>query len=227
MSKNLSVVLNVVLLIAVAFLYYAHYSSAPAGVTAEPSTVDTASTTAVVDTSAASTTTTYVDTFVAPTGPIAAAKVAYVNIDVILRDYALVKDFQKVLESETKTAQAKVQRRVAEMQAEYERMQKESRYWTQEQMTEGQAKLAKMEQDIQVYEQTESQRLGAKEQEHQTILLNDLKGYLRELSLERGYDYVITYAEVGSPVLFTNVNYDITPEVLSNLNKRYAEAMGK
>jgi outer membrane protein len=226
MSKNFSVVLNVILLIAVAFLYYAHYSNTPTGV-AEVTDVDTAGTNALVDTGAVDAAISYVDTFVAPTGPMGIAKVAYVNIDIILRDYALVTDFQKVLATETKSAQSKVKRRVDAMQVEYQKMQEESRYWTQEQMAAGQARLAQMEQEVQGYEQTESQRLGGIEQEHQTILLNDLKGYLSELSVERGYDYVITYAEVGSPVLYTNAKFDITPEVLSNLNKRYAAVTGK
>lgn len=225
MSKNFSMVLNVVLLIAVAFLYYAHYSSQPSAATG----TDTDVVVNPVDTAAGdSTANNLPDTLVRPdaVGPISGAKVAYVNIDQILAGYELVTDLNASLLTEQTNAEARVKKKYADLEREYVEMEKQAKYWTQQQLAEGQQKLQKMQLDLQKYEQRLTQELMVLEQDHQSILLRNVKEYLTSLSQERGYDYVITYAEVGSPVLYTNPAYDITQEVLFQLNTEYRASKG-
>lgn len=227
MNKNAALGLNVVLAIAVVILYIMHFSGG-SGEVAETD-VD------VVDTTAQSSDTTgtpavnFMDTAVKPNavGPVNAARIAYINIDSINAGYQLITDLTKDLLAEQGKAQSRLKKKYQQLEARYVEMEKQSKYWTKDQMAQGQQELQKMQEEVQQFEGRLQQDLLTKEQEHQTILLRNVKAYLRNLALERGYDFVVTTSEMSiSPVLYGNQAYNITGEVLYELNRQYAADMG-
>ncbi len=191
--KNISLILNVILLGAIAHLYYLNSKKATSGPTA----------------------------ITVPANQMAGAKIAWVNADTLDAQYEWLKDQKKSIEQRMKNAgnslvtkrdalardmsdfEQKAQRNdvaPADLQKEYEVLQGR------------QQKLA-----------DEADRLDKQVSEEQKKAFNDLyanvEAQLKTLSSQIGYDYIMSYSR-GGQLLMANDSLNITRQVLSLLNAK-------
>lgn len=191
--KNISLALNIVLLIAVGVLYYLHFS---AGTPATPSE-QKERTAAVGD-----------------------LKIAYVSSDSLIKNYEFINDTRKKLEDKSVKLNNEYRNRAQGLQTEFNNYQRNVNSMTLSQVRAVEEDLAKKEQNLRMYEQTLAQELANEEAKIQKELYDRVTAFLKEYGDANGLNIVLKY-DPTSDVLFAGDALDITQDVINGLNDGY------
>lgn len=193
--KNLSVVLNVVLLIAVGVLYFLHFSKS------ETVSVD-GSDGAVRTVSGSS------------------LPIAYVNSDSLLSKYEYFKDKAEELEAKRAKLEAEFNNRAQGLQGEITTLQRTAQNMTMAQAKAAEENLMKKQQNLMQYQQSLQQELIREETKVNNELYDKVSNYLQNFGKENDYQLVLTYTK-GSGVLYADDSLNITNQVIKGLNEEY------
>ena len=205
--KNLSLIFNIVLAIAVAFLYYLHFS--------KPKQVTTITTANGKDS---------VVTIESPEKESevaeATGKVLYVDIDTINQKYTYIKNQKAIIEKQGAQAEASLKTKAQALQADYIEYQKKAQAGelTQQQTMALEKGLTDKQQALAQQEQQLSEQLVQKTQKIQEELNRRMRKELQVYMDKYGADYILGYTE-GANILLTNPKLNITKEVLNRLNE--------
>lgn len=192
--KNLSLILNVVLLIAVLVLYVLHFSSTSDQ--PEPTTS-------------------------AEFAPIP-VNIAFINSDTLLKNYEFSKVAAGELENKKDELQAEYENRARGLQTEIQNFQRNAQNMTMAQARAIEEDLTKKQQNLLRYQETLTQTLVQQEAKISNELYDNVSDYLRDYGLANNYQLVLTYQK-GSGVLYANDSLNITQEVVKGLNDAYSE----
>ena len=152
--------------------------------------------------------------------------IRYIDEDSLLSKYNLAKDLSESnlkLSNKFDAAQQQRATEINKFASEVQRKYQNNGYLTEESFNVDQQKLNKMQADAQNYlarlqRDIESQAI------QNNIQLNDsVNNYLKVYAKEKGYDMILR----KSAAFFINEKYDVTDEVLENLNKRYTKVEKK
>jgi outer membrane protein len=190
--KNASLALNGVLLVAVAVLFYLHFSSRPAQSTAGDG--------AAVD--------------------LSNVKVAFINSDSLSAKYEYVKVNLDKLEAEGKKLDAELQSRAQGLQREFEDYQRSRTSLTIGQAQAIEEGLMKKRQNLEMYQQTLGQQMMEKQGKASEELYNKVTAFLKKYGEEKGLQVVLKY-NASSDVLYGVPELDITKDVVEALNADY------
>ena len=192
--KNASLILNVILTIAVAILYYLHFKDH------QPEVAPVAKT------------------------PVEAKgkAIVYVNVDSLLNKYEFFKDTQKVLESKRFQLENDLATKGKNLQNKVAFFQQKAPTMTQEQGRATEASLQKEQQDIIAYRDRSAQNLAAEEQNKNKQLYDQIYDYLKKINAQNKYEFVLGYTK-GGGILFADPSADRTKAILDGLNKEYEE----
>ena len=161
--KNLSLILNAVLLVAVAVLFYLHFSS-PGSKTSSSSSV------AVGD-----------------------LTIAYIKSDSVLKNYDFLKDNGTVLEAKSQKMQADFRNRAQSLQGEVNAYQRNQSNLTIGQARALEEDLAKKQQNLQMYEQSLSQELMNDRDKLNKELYERITAYVKKYSQDNGLQVVLKF----------------------------------
>ncbi|MFV0507077.1 MAG: OmpH family outer membrane protein [Bacteroidales bacterium] len=193
--KQLSLILNVVLLIAVVWLFIAVYGGEKKSVTNS----DTASSTSQNDSD---------------------FSIAYIMSDSLMLNLKMAEDLHDELSKEQqKYAQQSNSKRMSlekDARAFQEKVQRGG-FLTEASAQKENEMLTARAQKLQQEELEMSTKLQELTIKNSTTLRTTLVDYLKKLNEERKYSYII----MGESVLVGKDGYDITQEVLEALNKKY------
>lgn len=189
--KNLSVILNIVLLVAVGVLYYLHFTGGGS------STVSGASGLNMSD-----------------------VKIAYVNTDSILENYDYLDAKKEVLEAKQKRLEQDWQNRATSLQGEIEAYQRNASNMTIGQVRAIEENLGKKQQNLQLFQQQIEQELMNDQGKLSKDLYDRITGFLKTYSASTGVQVVLQY-NTSSDVLYGGQALDITNDVLKGLNEAY------
>ena len=196
--KNASLILNVVLTIAVAVLYYLHFKDrqpAVASVSAKPAETK-------------------------------GRDIVYVNVDSLLTKYDYFKDTQKVLESKRFQLENELATKGRNLQNKVAFFQQRAPTMTQEQGRATEASLQKEQQDILAYRERAAQNLATEEQAKNKQLYDQIYDYLKKVNAQNKYEFVLGYTK-GGGILFADPSADQTKAILDGLNKEYQPKVTK
>ena len=191
--KNLSLILNVVLLVAVAFLYVLHFSSPSKS---EPASASSSDTLAVN------------------------LKVAYINSDSVLKHYDYLKVNREQLEAKTKKMDQDLRNRTAGLEKEISAYQRNVSSMTLGQVRAVEEDLGKKQQNLQMYQQSLQQQLLQEEAKLNKELYDRITGFLKGYGKEKGLQVVLKF-DPSSDVLYGGEALDITQDVITGLNAAY------
>jgi outer membrane protein len=211
-NNRISLLLNVVLLAAVAVLFFLHFKgkSTAETDTNQPKKNDSA---------------TPKLTFEVPKN-LAGARVLYVNIDSINFRYEAIADLTRETEAKLINLQSRYQKRQLELQ--------EKGYTLQQKITAGTISATDAEAEEKAYNagiedlarmETELgylQNTAAKKNE---IIVDEVSSYFKEYSKTKGIDFILGYGS-SSNVLYANDSLDVTSDVLNALNATYRSSKG-
>lgn len=191
--KNLSLALNVLLLVAVAVLYYLHFSARSPG-QAGGSMIANASGNPLI---------------------------AFINADSVLKNYKYLDVRRKELEEKTKKLDQEYRNRAQGLQNDITNYQRNVGNLTLSQARALEEDLQKKQQNLRVYEQTLTQELMGEEAKLNKELYDRVTAFLKKYGQSNGLHIVLKY-DPSSDVLFAGDSLDITPEVIAGLNSEYA-----
>ncbi|MCX6296316.1 MAG: OmpH family outer membrane protein [Bacteroidetes bacterium] len=213
MNKNISLVLNVVLSIAVAILYYLHFTSNSGA----KQTADVKDSTVVAK-----------QIVLSPT-EIKASKIVYVNLDILSKNYDFLKDVSTSAQAEQNVLQTEYQTKGQKLQQDYADFQeKENKGMMSDNQISGEQEKFAARKDELDQLQLKSDALGEKIQARTEEARKNLTDYIKEYNKSGNYNYVLAYSEGPlSPVLLVNDSLDITKDILDGINARYKESKGK
>lgn len=189
--KNLSLILNAVLLVAVIVLFYLHFSSgktttAPSGGTAS-------------------------------TGDV---KIAYIRSDSVLKNYEYLKVQREALEAKTKKMDQDYRNRAIGLQNEIAAYQRNVSSMTLGQVRATEEDLGKKQQNLQMYQQSLSQQLMEEESKLNKELYDRVTVFLKKYGQEKGLQVVLKL-DPTSDVLYAVDGLDISEDVTAGLNAEY------
>jgi outer membrane protein len=209
--KNLSLIINGVLAIAVAILFYQVNTLKNGATETSSNTTQKADEKPVIISN-----TTLAD-----------SKIAYVNTDSINEHYQYIADFTKVIRSKKATLEAQMQSMTAKFQQEYEAFQQSAQAGVapQSELQKQQASLERQQQEL-ANKELQMQNLGVELEEKNMELNKSVKDYLQKINNGR-FDYILSYSDLVPTILLTNPKLDITNEVLTGINAEYKNSKTK
>ena len=201
--KNLSLGLNAVLILAVAILYYLHFSSAtPVEETVVESLVEMK------------------EDPVNETGKIA-SKIGYLNTDSLRANYKFYDELIAKLKGRERKYEKELSSKSAAFEKEVMEFQQKSPTMTQFEGQMRQKELGKKEKDLYALQE----KFAIKFQNEQTKLdeefQNKVNNFIKNYNAEAGYNLIIGASKMGNVVLDYNEGLNITNEIVSGLNEQY------
>jgi outer membrane protein len=191
--KNLSLTLNIVLLVAVGVLYYLHFADAKPESGALSSSVEPGE-----------------------------LKMAYINSDSVLKHYDYLKFNKEQLEAKTKKMDQDYRNRAIGLQNEFAAYQRNVNSMTLGQVKATEEDLAKKQQNLQMYQQSLAQQLMEEESKLNKALYDRVTAYLSKYGKEKGLQVVLKF-DPTSDVLHVSDALDITQDVIKGLNDEYQQ----
>ena len=217
--KALPLVLNAILAVAVAVLFY--FQFADKQTEGRKNTVDAA----VIDSVSSK------------------LRIAYVNTDSLWDAYKLINDIQADLELEREKAERKVTQRTALLEKQLEQMAIELQTKAETFESQGRSmnetlrnmkmnELQSLQQNAQAFSMEAEQEVAGLQQSLQNALLEkelkgtkqvqeNIKAYLKEYNKEYGFTYVLAYSSEAGGILLGDPALDITRDVVGGLNEIY------
>lgn len=149
-------------------------------------------------------------------------RIAFVELDSIMTQYQLYKDYEDVLKNkgaEIQNTLAQKQRNLEQHAANLQKKYENGGFTTKDELEAAQNQI----QNEQIQLQKSAEKLNAEfntEQERINQEARDsIQAFLKDYNKTRKYDFVMVKA--GDNLLIANSKYDITADVVKGLNKRY------
>lgn len=208
--KNISLVVNAILIVAVAFLFYKTYSGSNAGSPSVENANDSLSATVVPLTA---------KTLSAlPKG----VPFAFVNADTIFVHYEFAKKAKIAGENRVANYQKSYQQKAEAFQKEYnDYVEKAGKgAYTKEQAEQIEAGLQKKRDEIMMMEQNQDKVMS--ELDNSTLeVQRKVYDFLTRFNKENGYYCTLAFTLTGGGVLGVSDSLDVTSRVLAGLNAEY------
>ena len=197
--KKLSLWLNVVLIIAVAGIYFLHFS----GTKTSKTEVSSDGTEQVIDRDYA---------------------IAYVDIDTLISNYNLFVDKRDELTQKRNESEAELQIQSRNFENEVRDFQNSVNKGliTRTKAQVLQQELGQKEQQLYAMRDNLARQLAEEEQVMYRQVLNEVMSYLEEYNTEYNYKFIFSKS-FGGQLLYTDKSLNITNDVLNGLNEKYAE----
>ena len=200
--KQFSLVFNLVLLAAVAVLYYLHFSSNKKLITAltPPNNYKQK------DSNGAKI-------------PV----VAYVELDSLNNNVTFIKLRKKELEAEQKIITNEYESSYRALTAERDEFLKKGNAITQQEAEIFQAKLGQKQQDIEAAKQTKAQRLAEKGAKIMEDMQGKVRTFMKEYNKNKNYSYILATGTGLDYLFFKDSTLNITSDVIKGLNAQMKE----
>lgn len=189
--KNLSIALNVVLAVAVAVLYYLHFSSnkkTSAGTGSEVASGE--------------------------------GNVLYINTDSVVMAYNFTKDKSAFMEENNKQREQMLRNKQAAYENAVRKYQQEVPIMTEREKAKKEEQIMKLQNELLGLQQQYQQDAMMEEQALLMSIIDTLENFMADYVKGKQVDYVLGYQKNGT-IFYRNPDRDITADVIEKLNSRY------
>jgi len=193
-NNNTSLIWNIVLSIAVAVLFFLHFSGNKSEAGAGSS----------------------------DGGVVAGRRTVYVQVDSLLTNYDYFKDAKKALENKHFQLENELNTKGRSLQNEVAFFQQKAQTMTPDQARSTEAQLMKKQQDLVAYRDQAMAGLQQEEAGKNEELYKQIRAYIEKYNKENNYEYVLGYS-LGGGILFADKSLDVTQKIVEGLNKTYKE----
>jgi len=192
--------LNIVLLIAVAYLFFSRPSAVADSVSADHAKNRVSADSTEVD---------------------HAGRIAYINVDSLNLKYDFLTDKKAHLTQEEKNLENKLKSKMGKAQVRFEELNQKAYTMTESQLAAAQEELEQLQQSIENYQKQLTDDLLNLESSLQNELNTRISDHLKKYNETEAFDYILGY-QVGGQVLLGNEALNITDVVIQGLNDDYA-----
>ncbi len=197
MMKNLSLVLNIVLLAAVGYLYYYNFSGHKNG---KPPLKD--------------------DNRPAWKDSVCQHPlIAYVELDSLNENITYIKDKRKELENEQKSIEAEWENGYKSLESQKNNFLKKGAAITQDEAEKFQAQLLAQQQQIDGKKQSLTQKLSERSFNFMDAIQKKLKKFLIDYNKDKKYMYILTTGTGLDYMVYKDTSLNITDDVIKGMNE--------
>ena len=196
--KNLSIVLNVVLGVAVAILFFLYFKGNGKNPTVKPE-------------SSSSTTS-------SSSQALSAGTIAYVDLDSLEAKYTYFKEGKTKMEQTQTDLESTLASRTEKLQAELYELQQKAPTMTQTEGEAAQQRLLQKRDDLEKYKDSRSMQLQSDMSKFNNDLYAKIDTVLADYNKEHKFAYILSYRK-GTVILFKDKNLNVTKDVIEILNK--------
>lgn len=148
-------------------------------------------------------------------------KTAYVDSSKLMTEYQEVKDIESKYKVKSEEKGKQLEGEIAQFQKEVQNFQasaaEKGQAWAQQKGAE----LQRKEQQLQMKQQSLFQELQAESAGEMDSLVKKVKTYISDYAKKKNLDYVFN-TEEASTVIFAKDQYNITEEIIKELNAKYS-----
>lgn len=151
--------------------------------------------------------------------------VAYVNIDSVLMNYDKAIDMNEELMSQEEDARTQLTEKARVLEADMQTFQRKvenNGFLTRERAQSEQQRLLAAQQKLEETQQRMANELSLKQQDLNDGVLEAINAFIVEYNKEANYEIIFTQNGGIGTILYANQTYNITAEVLAQLNEQYA-----
>jgi len=151
--------------------------------------------------------------------------IAYVNIDSLLLHYQFAKDANETLLKKQEDSRLTINMKARELQNEMNEFQKKlenNAFLSRERAEQEQSRLIKKQQDLQKLDAQLSQKLLEEQQKMSEQLRDSINAFLKEFNKDKKYHIILSNTS-NDNILYAVDGYDITSEVIKQLNQRCSQ----
>ena len=151
--------------------------------------------------------------------------VAYLNVDSLLANYTFAQEASDKLMSKQEDARVKMNTKLRTFQnevADFQRKLENNAFLSRERAEKEQQRLAKKEQELQELEAKLTQDIMLENQKLNLQLADSLTNFLQLFNADGRYHIILSNTAKDN-VLMAGEQYDITDEVIEGLNARYTK----
>lgn len=200
--KNLSIVLNVILLIAVCVLFVLHFSGRRSGESTEQSASEGGNTDAT--------------------------KIVYVNTDTLLSNYLLAIELNEAFlkKQEERRTELNIKAKSLDQEAnEFQRKLQNNGFISEARAIDARDQLLVKQQNLQKLQQEMTDKMTREQNDLSKKLFEAITAYLAQYNNVNGFNIVLS-TTLGGNVLYAQPGFDITNDVLKGLNEEYEKTKG-
>ena len=152
--------------------------------------------------------------------------VAYVNVDSLLENYNYAKDLNEIILKKSENSRASVNQKATSLRSEMQEFQRKienNAFLTRERAEQEQQRLLQKQQELQELDARLSQELMNEQQKLNEQLRDTVVAQLKVFNKDKGYQIIYSNT-LGDNILLAGQAYDITAELLEQLNMNYSSA---
>jgi|TARA_B110000046_G_scaffold23880_1_gene22905 outer membrane protein len=197
--KSTSLIINVVLSIAVAILYYFQFSSDKSATVKNKKSI--------------------------PTGSVEGlgSQIVYLNTDSLWSKYAYVEEMKTDLLEERQRLESQFEKEARAFEQSYLNFQERAAMFSERQRGIEQEALVQKEQEIMALKENLAGRLAQSEQEKNIGIQDAIYNVLNKYNTEHSHTYVLSMSS-SSDLLLADPNLDITNVIIDLLNNDYHQS---
>lgn len=158
----------------------------------------------------------------APTEETGGLRIAYVELDTLMSQYQLYKDYSEVLTRKGNNIQktlAQKQRALESHAASVQKKYESNEFTTRDEVERAQASIQKEQSDLAELADRLQNEFAMEQARVNEEARDSIQSFLKRYNQTKKYDYVMIKA--GDNLLIANPQYNITNDVVKGLNKRY------
>lgn len=193
--KNFTIGLNVVLVIAVAVLFYLQFSSG-----SKDGKVSASGSKAV------------------PQGDF---RIAYFEIDSIEAHFDYYKEVSNSIQSKAQENSKQLNQLKQTFADKYQELQRTAQTMTQAELNNKQQELMQMEKTYNSKEQMMNNEMQDESMKKMLDVRQKISDYLKEYNTSKGYAFIVGNNDASIAFYYKDAAYDITADVIKGLNERY------
>ncbi len=197
LMKHFSTILNVVLLLAVAFLYFHEFGGS------KTKSIGNKATVAQHQSSVSG---------VAP--------IAYVELDSLNEKITMIKEKRKELEAEQRAIETEWENGYRGLENQRNNFLKKGDAITQQMAEEFQGKLIEQQQKIDAKKQGQTQKLTEKSYKSMDEIQSKLKKFLAEYNKDKKYLYILTTGTGQEYMVYKDSSLNVTNDVIAGMNEK-------
>lgn len=149
--------------------------------------------------------------------------IAYINVDSLLSNYQFAKDANESLIRKQEDSRLNINTKARQLQVEmgeFQRKLEANAFLSRERAEQEQARLVRRQQELQELDGKLSQQILQVQQKMSEQLRDTINAFLKEYNKDLKYDMIISNT-ASDNILYAEKGYDITAEVTKLLNERF------
>jgi outer membrane protein len=147
-------------------------------------------------------------------------KTAYVDTSVLMKEYTAAKDLEAKYKAQSEEKGSQLDAEIKRFKQDAANFQSQAQANGQEWAQKRAAELQKREQQLGYAQQALAQQLQQESGAEMDTLVNGVKKFIKDYGKEKGYAYIYGTGDAAS-ILYAEEKYDITKEIVKELNDKY------